>query len=115
MSDESMVTFEEWMAELDATVRSRAGIALVDLPPRHWRDYYDDGVSAEDSFDYYVRDALEELGLHLEIADAFDAADELGFDKLSGHVLAEANLEYVTDGPFDSSSAEELDDESLWR
>src|ERR671919_1360156 len=80
MSDESMVTFEEWMAELDATVRSRAGIALVDLPPRHWRDYYDDGVSAEDSFDYYVRDALEELGLHLEIADAFDAADELGFD-----------------------------------
>jgi len=43
----------------------------------------------------------------LEIADLFAAAAEIGLDPLAGHVLAEDNLDYVTDGPFDAATTED--------
>jgi len=43
----------------------------------------------------------------LEIGDLFAAAAEMGRDPLAGHVLAEANLDYVTDGPFDAATTED--------
>ena len=49
----------------------------------------------------------------LEIADLFAAAGEMGLDPLTGHVLAEANLDYVTDGPFDATSADNDGDEAI--
>jgi len=47
----------------------------------------------------------------LEIADLFAAAADMGLDPLAAHVLAEANLDYVTDGPFDATSAKDDGDE----
>ena len=47
----------------------------------------------------------------LEIADLFAAAAEIGRDPLAGHVLAEDNLDYTTDGPFDAAPAADDGDE----
>ena len=70
-----------------------------------------EGLSPEDCFDFHVRGELEDLGLQLEVADLFDAAEELGFNRLAGHVLAEASLDYVTEGPFDRAAGEGAGDE----
>jgi len=47
----------------------------------------------------------------LEVADLFSAAEEMGLDPLAGHVLAEDSLDYITDGPFDTATAEDTGDE----
>ena len=49
----------------------------------------------------------------LEIAEVFDAAAGQGRDLWAGHVLADAGLDYVTDGPFDATDDEKARVEEL--
>lgn len=105
-SDDVKLTFNEWMAQLDARVHLAAGFRLKELPQQDWQARFDEGLSPEDCFDFHVRGELEDLGCRLEVADLFDAAEELGFNRLAGHVLAEASLDYITEGPFDGTAEE---------
>jgi pyridoxine 5'-phosphate synthase PdxJ len=54
---------------------------------------------------------FEDAFRRLEIAELFQAAEEMGLDRLAGHVLADANLDYVTDKPFDRTDQEPAGDE----
>ncbi len=99
--NETTMNFGEWMAALDSFTRQKVGIGVADLPSQTWAAYHAEGLTPEETFDEYIRGELEDLGFHLEIADMFDEANELGMDKLASHCLAEAGLDYVTDGEFD--------------
>ncbi len=99
--DKTTMTFGEWMAALDSFTRQKVGIGVADLPSQPWAAYHAKGLTPEETFDEQIRRELEDLGFHLEIADMFDEADELGMNKLASHCLAEAGLDYVTDGEFD--------------
>jgi hypothetical protein len=54
---------------------------------------------------------FQEAFRRLEIAELFQDAEEMGLDRLAGHILAEANLDFVTDEPFDQVSEEPAGDE----
>jgi len=47
----------------------------------------------------------------MEIAELFQDAEEMGLNRLAGHVLAEASLDFVTEEPFDLTGQEPAGDE----
>lgn len=51
----------------------------------------------------------------LEIAELFQDAEEMGLDRLAGHIVAEASLDYVTDGSFDATDTEKAGVKKLSR
>lgn len=106
MDETKKMTFREWMGQLDNLVQQKVGLNLRDLPDQNYRAYYDEENTPADCFDFHVREELADLGFALEIEDLFSEAQELGFRKHAPHVLAEANLDYVTDEHFDLSDTD---------
>jgi hypothetical protein len=45
------VTYEQWMAEVDAILESRVGLVQLDLPDWLSRDAYEEGLSPEEGAD----------------------------------------------------------------
>lgn len=54
---------------------------------------------------------FQEAFRRLEIEQLFQDAEEMGLHRLAGHVLAEANLDFVTEEPFDQMGEEPAGDE----
>jgi hypothetical protein len=63
----SDVAFKKWMNDVDAAVSATAFVSVYDLPDQPFRDWFDDGMSAEEA----ARTALED-------ADYDFDDDELG-------------------------------------
>jgi|DEB0MinimDraft_10_1074344.scaffolds.fasta_scaffold538069_1 hypothetical protein len=55
------MTFEEFMTECDAICVSEIGVGVHDMPDLMWRDFFDDGMSPQDSIDC----AMEEWGMNI--------------------------------------------------
>jgi len=56
------VGFGSWMRTVDQVVFSLAGIGAYDIADQTWRDWYDDGYTADEA----AREALENEGFPFE-------------------------------------------------
>jgi hypothetical protein len=47
--DQSEAAFKKWMSEVDIAVAARAFVSVYDLPDQPYRDWFEDGMSADEA------------------------------------------------------------------
>jgi hypothetical protein len=73
----SETAFKKWMAEVDGAVGARAFVSAYDLPDQPYRDWFEDGMSADEAAVAVLVDAGYGDGL---LGDDFDAFAEALWD-----------------------------------
>lgn len=53
---EGHLGFHGWMRVVDARIRRRAVVGVMDLPDRRWRDSYDDEVNPTEAADEVLKE-----------------------------------------------------------
>jgi hypothetical protein len=67
--DQSEAAFKKWMSEVDIAVAGRAFVSAYDLPDQPYRDWFEDGMSADEAAVAVLADAGYGDGL---LGDDFD-------------------------------------------